>query len=120
MQENIHTIMESEAQVNALMASIDLSIGALEEVETELQVYEDTVIQVKNAVEKIEEENSQLGTAAKNNQLLLAELSKLIETLDFPAGSSVLNADLSSPQGIMKATEDVHILKEALRLEVFL
>ena len=45
-------------------------------------------------------------------------MTNLIDTLDFPAGSSILNADLNTPQGIQKATEAVSTLRDALTLEV--
>ncbi|CAL8084689.1 unnamed protein product [Orchesella dallaii] len=115
--ENIHSIMDSEAQVNSLMDSIDKSISQLEEIENELVDYEDAVTHVKSAVEKIEEENSQMGTAAKNNQHLLSELTNLIRALDFPVGSQILNADFNSVEGIAKATKDAYALKEALNIE---
>lgn len=109
--------MESEAQVNVLMERIDESILHLEKVESELVDYEDSVVLVKAAVEKIEEENSQMGTASRNQQLLLSELTNLIQALDFPVGSSILGADLSSPEGIQKATRDAFALKEALEID---
>jgi len=116
-QENIHSIMESETQVNALMKSIDKSISAIEQIDAELTDYEEAVMHVKSAVEKIEEENSQIGTASKNNQLLLNELSGLVQALDFPYGSYIVNADLSSPEGVQKATKAVFSLKDALQME---
>lgn len=109
--------MDSETQVNVLMERIDDSIFQLEKVETELTDYEDSVLVVKAAVEKIEEENSQMGTAAKNQQLLLSELANLIQALDFPTGSKILNSDLSSKEGIDKATKDAVLLKEALDMD---
>lgn len=115
--ENIHSIMDSESQVNSLMDSIDKSIVQLEEIERELSDYQEAVTHVKTAVEKIEEENSQMGTAARNNQLLLSELTNLIRALDFPVGSQILNADLNSVEGISKATRDAYALKDALNIE---
>lgn len=115
--ENIHSIMDSEVQVNSLMDSIDKSINQLEEIEKELVDYQDAVAHVKSAVEKIEEENSQMGTAARNNQLLLSELTTVIRALDFPVGSQILNADFNSLEGINKATKDAYALKEALNIE---
>lgn len=115
--ENIHSIMESETQVNSLMDSIDKSISQLEDIEKELVDYQDAVTHVKSAVEKIEEENSQMGTAARNNQLLLSELSNVIRALDFPVGTQILNADFNSLEGISKATKDAYALKEALNID---
>jgi len=109
--------MESEDQVNVLMDRIDDSIAQLEIVDAELTDYEDAVMHVKAAVEKIEEENTQMGTAAKNNQHLLSELNTLIAALDFPVGSQILNSDLNSPEGILKATKDAFSLKEALAMD---
>lgn len=109
--------MDSEAQVNVLMDRIDESIVQLEKVEMELTDYEDSVVAVKAAVEKIEEENSQIGTASRNQQLLLNELNTLIRALDFPTGSNILNADLSTKGGIDKATKDAFSLKEALQVD---
>lgn len=109
--------MDSETQVNLLMERIDESIVQLEKVESELTDYEDSVVVVKAAVEKIEEENSQMGTAAKNQQLLLQELTVLIQALDFPTGSNILSSDLSSREGIEKATKDAYCLKDALAME---
>jgi hypothetical protein len=115
--ENIHSIMESEDQVNLLMERVDESILQLEKVDSELTDYEDAVLHVKAAVEKIEEENTQMGTAAKNQQHLLTELNTLIQALDFPVGSQILNADLNSPEGILKATKDAFNLRDALSMD---
>jgi hypothetical protein len=109
--------MDSETQVNLLMERIDESIIQLEKVESELTDYEDSVILVKAAVEKIEEENSQMGTAAKNQQLLLTELSTVIQALDFTTGSNILNSDLSTKEGIEKATKEAYCLKDALAMD---
>lgn len=109
--------MDSETQVNVLMERIDESIVQLEKIESELTDYEDSVVVVQAAVEKIEEENSQMGTASKNQQLLLKELSTLIEALDFSAGSNILNSDLSSKEGIEKAARDANLLKKALDMD---
>lgn len=109
--------MDSEAQVNTLMDRIDESIIQLGKVDSELTEYEDAVLHVKAAVEKIEEENSQMGTASKNNQHLLMELNSLIQALDFPVGSQILNSDLNSVEGIQKATKDAFSLKDALSME---
>lgn len=115
--ENIHSIMDSETQVNSLMDSIDKSINQLEDIEKELVDYQDAVTHVKSAVEKIEEENSQMGTAARNNQLLLSELTSVIKALDFPVGSQICNSDFNSLEGIAKATKDAYALKDALNID---
>jgi len=117
-QENIHSIMESEGQVNALMNSIDISISALDEVESELTTYEDTVTHVQKSVEKIEEENLQMGVVAKNNHILLTELASLIDALDFPHASQLLSVDLRTDEGIRNATEAAFQLQDAFNIEV--
>jgi len=117
-QENIHSIMESEGQINALMDSIDISVNALDEIDRELSSYDEAVKYVRKSVEKIEEENLQMGVAAKNNQLLLAELGNLIEVLDFPQSSYLSDPDLRTEDGIKKATYAALQLKETLNVDV--
>lgn len=110
--------MESETQISCLMDSIDVSIGALGDIEAEIIGYEETITHVKNSIEKIEEENSQMGTAAKNNQLLLTELTNLIQALDFPHFSVLASADLNTPEGIKTAAKAAFRLRDALHIDV--
>lgn len=110
--------MESEGQVNSLMHSIDVSISALEEIESELTTYEETVTHVQKSVEKIEEENLQMGVVAKNNHVLLMELASLIQALDFPNASQLLSVDLRTDVGIQTATAAALQLQDALNIEV--
>ena len=112
--------MESEGQINALMGSIDVSVSALDEIDDELTSYEEAVKYVRKSVEKIEEENLQMGVAAKNNQHLLAELANLIEVLDFPQVSYLLDSDLRTDDGIKKSTAAALQLKETLNMKVIL
>ena len=59
-----------------------------------------------------------MGTAAKNNQLLLTELQNLISALDFPHASALANADLNSPEGIKAAAKSAFQLRNALSMDV--
>uniref|UniRef100_A0A0P4W1N6 Exocyst complex component Sec3 PIP2-binding N-terminal domain-containing protein n=1 Tax=Scylla olivacea TaxID=85551 RepID=A0A0P4W1N6_SCYOL len=79
---NIHTMMASEAQVEALMGMIDAAYTKAEEIEQRLDSYDEILQHVKDSIEKMADKNTSIEQTNANNSRLLEELDHLIKQLD--------------------------------------
>lgn len=75
--ENIHCVLASENQVEALMEHLELALNEVGRLETQLNDYDDILCNVRDTMEKMEYKNSTLSTANMNNQWLMKELENL-------------------------------------------
>lgn len=78
MQENVQSVLASQEQVEMLMNQIEAALTEVDVVETRLNVYEEVISHVRDALEKMEEKNSMINIVNCNNQKLLAELENVI------------------------------------------
>ncbi|XP_042208281.1 exocyst complex component 1-like [Homarus americanus] len=81
---NIHSMMASEAQVEALMVMIDSAYTEAEKIETRLDSYDEILLHVKDSIEKMADKNTSIEQTNANNSKLLEELDRLINQLDLP------------------------------------
>lgn len=61
-----------------LMTQIEAALSEVDVVESRLNVYEEVISHVRDALEKMEEKNSLINIVNCNNQKLLAELENVI------------------------------------------
>lgn len=107
---NIHSMMASEAQVEALMLMIDSAYTEAEKIETRLDSYDNILQHVKDSIEKMADKNTSIEQTNTNNTRLMEELSKLINQLELPQRyhpilkDADLNKTGSLPQVIEAAT----------------
>lgn len=80
-QANIHSMMASEAQVEALMKMIDSAYAEAEKIETRLDSYDEILQHVKDSIEKMADKNTSIEQTNANNSKLLEELDRLIVSL---------------------------------------
>jgi hypothetical protein len=75
--------MGSEAQVIQLLNLLEAAENEAASIETELDKYENILLQARVAMATVGEKNVSLETANRNNRLLLMELNNLVVRLPF-------------------------------------
>ncbi|XP_045608376.1 exocyst complex component 1 isoform X2 [Procambarus clarkii] len=106
---NIHSMMASEAQVEALMKMIDAAYTEAETIECRLDSYDEILLHVKDSIEKMADKNTSIEQTNTNNSKLLEELDRLINQLELPRSyvkdlyEPDLNKAGSLPQAIQAA-----------------
>lgn len=106
---NIHSMMASEAQVEALMKMIDAAYTESEKIESRLDSYDEILLHVKDSIEKMADKNTSIEQTNANNCKLLEELDRLISQLELPRSyvkdlyEPDLNKAGSLPQAIQAA-----------------
>ena len=80
-QANIQSLMGSEAQVIQLLNLLEAAENEAASIETELDKYENILLQARVAMATVGEKNVSLETANRNNRLLLMELNNLVVRL---------------------------------------
>ena len=73
--------MGSEAQVIQLLNLLEAAENEAATIETELDKYENILLQARVAMTTVGEKNVSLETANRNNRLLLMELNNLVVSL---------------------------------------
>ncbi|KAJ9582030.1 hypothetical protein L9F63_003613 [Diploptera punctata] len=118
--ENVHSVLASEQQVEQLMVQIEAAIGEAEQVEARLDAYDEVLCHIRDTMEKMEEKNLLIEVANRNNQKLLAELEQVISQLDLPHKhqSALVDADLTSAQGLQDAVAAGKALLAAMNAEI--
>ncbi|XP_067000465.2 exocyst complex component 1 isoform X2 [Anabrus simplex] len=118
--ENVHSVLASEQQVEQLMILIEAAIGEAERVEARLDAYDEVLCHIRDTMEKMEEKNLLIEVANRNNQKLLAELGQVISQLDLPHvhQTALVDADLTSPQGLQNAIAAGKALLAAMNAEI--
>ena len=77
-QANIQSMMASEVQVKALMEMIDSALDEADKIEKRLNHYDETLLLVKDSIDKMAEKNFFIEQTNSNNRLLLTSLDHLI------------------------------------------
>lgn len=77
-------MLASQEQVEMLMTQIEAALSEVNVVETRLNMYEEVISHVRDALEKMEEKNSLINIVNGNNQKLLAELENVIVRPSLP------------------------------------
>uniref|UniRef100_A0A0K8SIQ1 Exocyst complex component Sec3 PIP2-binding N-terminal domain-containing protein n=2 Tax=Lygus hesperus TaxID=30085 RepID=A0A0K8SIQ1_LYGHE len=118
--ENVQSVLASEERVSSLMAHLDEAILEVEKVENQLDSYNDIICHVRTTMEKMEEKNTLIDIANRNNQKLLAELEKVIVELELDSKHqvSLVDADLTTPQGLKEAIEAGKALQRVMNAEI--
>ncbi|XP_049783051.1 exocyst complex component 1 [Schistocerca cancellata] len=118
--ENVHSVLASEKQVEQLMEQIEAAITEAERVEARLNSYDEVLCHIRDTMEKMEEKNLLIEVANRNNRKLLSELEQVITQLDLPHKhqSSLVDADLTSPQGLQNAIAAGKALLAAMNAEI--
>ncbi|RZF37975.1 hypothetical protein LSTR_LSTR005475 [Laodelphax striatellus] len=118
--ENVQSVLASEQQVTQLMSQLEVAMSEVEKVEAQLNSYEDVLCHVRNTMEKMEEKNMLIEVANRNNQKLLAELEKVVYRLELPSKYQValVDADLTSAQGLQQAIEAGKALQAVMNAEI--
>ncbi|KAL1138810.1 hypothetical protein AAG570_008872 [Ranatra chinensis] len=118
--ENVQSVLASEKRVSSLMEQLDIAISEIERLENQLNSYDDVLCHVRNTMEKMEEKNMLIEIAHRNNQKLLMELEKVIVELemDNKHQRSLVDADLTNPQGLKDAIEAGKALQAVMNAEI--
>ncbi|BES93772.1 exocyst complex component sec3 [Nesidiocoris tenuis] len=118
--ENVQSVLASEERVSSLMAHLDEAILEVEKVESQLDSYDEIISHVRTTMEKMEEKNMLIDIANRNNQKLLSELEKVIVELELDSKHqvSLVDADLTTPQGLREAIEAGQALQRVMNAEI--
>uniref|UniRef100_A0A6P7G551 Exocyst complex component 1 n=1 Tax=Diabrotica virgifera virgifera TaxID=50390 RepID=A0A6P7G551_DIAVI len=118
--ENIHCVLASEDQVEALMDHLELALNEVDKMETQLNDYDEILCHVRDTMEKMEHKNSTLSTANMNNQWLMKELENLTGKLDLShIHQKILeDADFTTAKGLAQAVEAANALKRVMNSDI--
>lgn len=113
---NIHSMMASEAQVEALMEMIDSAYTEAEKIENRLDSYDEILQHVKDSIEKMADKNTSIEQTNANNSKLLEELDKLINQLELPQRHQqvLLDADLNKTGTLPQVIEAAAALQTVI------
>ncbi|KAK7070457.1 Exocyst complex component 1 [Halocaridina rubra] len=113
---NIHSMMASEAQVEALMDMINSAYTEAEKIENRLDSYDEILQHVKDSIEKMADKNTSIEQTNANNSKLLEELDKLISMLDLPQQYQqvLLDADLNKTGNLPQVKEAASALQTVI------
>lgn len=78
MQENVQNILASETQVDSLMLQIEKGIEEAEKLEARLNAYDEILCHIRDTMEKMEEKNTMIEIANKNNLKLKTDLENIV------------------------------------------
>ncbi|XP_034249053.1 exocyst complex component 1 isoform X2 [Thrips palmi] len=118
--ENVQSVLASQEQVEMLMTQIEAALTEVDVVETRLNMYEEVISHVRDALEKMEEKNSMINIVNCNNQKLLAELENVIFQLELDGKhqAALTEADLTSATGLADAIAAGKALLNAMNAEI--
>nr|XP_018898430.1 PREDICTED: exocyst complex component 1 isoform X2 [Bemisia tabaci] len=118
--ENVQSVLASEQQVAALMRQIDTALEQVSKVEAQLQSYDDVLCHIRTAMDKMEEKNTLIAIANKNNHKLLMELENIVHELELPSKHQIAltDADLTSPQSLQDAIAAAKALQKVMNAKI--
>ncbi|XP_057667737.1 exocyst complex component 1 [Diorhabda carinulata] len=118
--ENIHCVLASEDQVEALMEHLELALNEVEKMETQLNDYDEILCHVRDTMEKMEHKNSTLSTANMNNQWLMKQLEDLMMKLDLSSEHQKIleDADFTTAKGLAQAIDAANSLKRVINSDI--
>ncbi|XP_076043621.1 exocyst complex component Sec3 [Oratosquilla oratoria] len=113
---NIHSMMASEAQVQALMQMIDKALDEASKIEERLDSYDEILQHVKDSIEKMADKNTAIEQTNANNLKLQQELDNLINLLDLPHQMQVIlsEADLNKTGSLGEVLDAARALQVVL------
>lgn len=76
--ENVQCVLASETQVEALMEQLETAITEADKIEKRLDMYDEILRHVRDAMEKMEKKTSMITIANRNNLHLLHELENIV------------------------------------------
>lgn len=112
--ENVQCVLASEEQVDSLMQQLELSINEADKLENQLNIYDEILCHVRDTMEKMEKKNSMISVANANNQLLLQDLTFLMDKLELPLEYQKIleDADFTSTEGLAAVSKAAEALKK--------
>lgn len=118
--ENIQTIVASEVQVQNLMTMIESATAEATAIENRLNGYDDTLKNIRETMEKIEEKNILIQVQNTNSLSLCEELEKIIDVLDLPHSHqmALLDGDLTSPAKVVECCNAASALLRAMNAKI--
>lgn len=78
MQENVQSVLASEACVTQLMNSIEAAITEASIVESRLAAYDEALGRIREVMARVGQKNQAIHTANNNARLLLDQLNTVI------------------------------------------
>lgn len=82
-QENLQTVLSSEQEVAELINQLDFAINEVENLESQLDSYDEILSHVRTTIEKMEQKNVLIQMVNKNNDKLLTQLEKVVVGIPF-------------------------------------
>ncbi|KAA0187594.1 hypothetical protein HAZT_HAZT005624 [Hyalella azteca] len=113
---NIHSMMASEAQVDALLTMIDSALNEAGKIESRLDAYDAILVHVRDTIAKMADKSSSMQFANENNTKLLAELQQLVSDLELSSAQENLlkSADLNDREALPRIIEAASALQDAI------
>uniref|UniRef100_A0A6A7G1L6 Exocyst complex component 1-like n=3 Tax=Hirondellea gigas TaxID=1518452 RepID=A0A6A7G1L6_9CRUS len=113
---NIHSMMASEAQVEALLSMIDAALEEAGKIEGKLDSYDSILLHVKDTIHKMADKTKCIEQSNENNTKLLEELQQVIYELELPIAQEQLlrSAELSNSELLPSIVEAAAALQAVL------
>lgn len=117
---NIHSIMGSEDQVLNLMRLLDDGIQQAETIESKLDSYDKILQSVKEQMEVMRDKDTLMAVRNANHQKMLEELESIVHQLDLDNKyvKSLMEGDLSTPNGILDCTAAAQQLQRCRQADI--
>lgn len=119
---NVENILETKAEekVLTLLQVIDAAIDEVESVEKTLDEYEGIMSNIRDSMVKMDDKNSMIEKANKNNMKLLHELEKIVSQLDISHANqlALTETDLNSVRGLESAKNAAKALQNAMNMDI--
>ncbi|KAJ2401278.1 hypothetical protein GGI23_001503 [Coemansia sp. RSA 2559] len=114
--DNVRDMLEADKQVPRLVRELDQAIANLEEMEGMLKFYGIELESMDDDVRKIQMENENLKVEEANQQLLLAEMDKILKTITLSEEELQIlrNESLETTDGIERVERVAASLKRML------
>ncbi|KAJ3364894.1 Exocyst complex component 1 [Kappamyces sp. JEL0680] len=114
---NVHDIIQSENQANAVVEHIERSLSELSQISNWLTHYTEVLEKMGNDVHQIEAQNKGMQVTTSNQKLLLQELDSFIASLRVPAFvlEVLANEGLDTADGVMECERAVERVMSVIR-----
>eukprot|EP00047_Mylnosiga_fluctuans_P024967 m.177353 g.177353 ORF g.177353 m.177353 type:complete len:850 (-) comp9970_c1_seq15:263-2812(-) len=115
---NIHAILASERQVDALIEDIDRSLEALSAIETTIDSYEGILKRVRKDVYRVADVEKNTLLENSNYERLTKEVEILVSQLDLPRSQerALQSPDFETRAGIRECAMAAHMIQEKLNI----
>lgn len=118
--ENISKVLASEQQVTLLMKRIEDTIHEANEIEGRQEVYDGTLLQIRDSMESMGEKNATIELINENCLNLQEELSKILTTIDISSDLQIIlnNSDITKASDLERLNEASRRLRNALNTKI--